>query len=64
MGSKGDDVKYLQTKLALFGYHVGGADGIFGVNTCNAVIDFQSDHGLVADGIVGSNTWAKIESIG
>ena len=64
MGSKGEDVKYLQQKLASYGYHVGGADGIFGVNTCNAVIEFQSDHGLVADGVVGIKTWEKIESIG
>ena len=63
MGSRGEDVKYLQQKLASFGYHVGGADGIFGVNTCNAVIEFQTDHKLHADGIVGVNTWAKIESI-
>lgn len=61
MGSRGDDVRYLQQKLASFGYHVGGTDGIFGVNTCNAVIEFQSDHGLVADGVVGAKTWAKID---
>lgn len=64
MGSKGDDVRYLQSKLTNLGYHVGGIDGIFGVNTCNAVIEFQSDYGLVADGIVGIRTWEKIESIG
>lgn len=64
MGSRGDDVRYLQSKLASFGYHVGGIDGIFGVNTCNAVIDFQTDHGLVADGIAGNKTWEKIESVG
>lgn len=63
MGSRGEDVKYLQQKLASLGYHVGGADGIFGVNTCNAVIEFQTDHNLHADGIVGAKTWAKIESI-
>lgn len=60
MGSRGDDVKYLQSRLVALGYHVGGIDGIFGVNTCNAVIDFQSDHGLHADGVVGVKTWAKI----
>ena len=63
MGSRGEEVKYLQSRLTSFGYHVGGVDGIFGVNTCNAVIEFQSDYGLVADGIVGKNTWAKIEEI-
>lgn len=63
MGSRGEDVKYLQQKLSSFGYHVGGIDGIFGVNTCNAVIDFQTDHKLHADGVVGDKTWAKIDSI-
>ena len=63
MGSRGEDVKFLQSKLASFGYHVGGIDGIFGVNTCNAVIDFQSDHGLVADGVVGNKTWEKLLTI-
>ena len=61
MGSVGIDVKFLQTKLTELGYHVGGIDGIFGVTTCNAVIEFQSDHGLVADGVVGAKTWAKID---
>ena len=60
MGSVGSDVKYLQTRLTALGYHVGGIDGIFGVNTCNAVIEFQSEHRLVADGVVGAKTWAKI----
>jgi len=63
MGSRGENVVYLQRKLTNLGYHVGGVDGIFGVNTCNAVIDFQTDHGLRSDGVVGDNTWAKLESI-
>lgn len=60
MGSVGSDVKYLQIKLTELGYHVGGIDGIFGVNTCNAVIDFQTNSGLQADGVVGEKTWAII----
>ena len=63
MGSKGEDVRYLQTRLVALGYHVGGIDGYYGVNTCNAVIEFQADHGLIADGIVGSKTWEKIENV-
>lgn len=61
MGSRGENVVYLQRKLTNLGYHVGGVDGIFGVNTCNAVIDFQTDQKLQADGVVGAKTWAKIE---
>ena len=60
MGSRGENVVYLQRKLTNLGYPVGGIDGIFGVNTCNAVIDFQIDNKLQADGVVGAKTWAKI----
>ena len=51
-------VKELQEFLEAFGYNVGssGADGWFGTDTKNALIDFQSNNGLDADGIVGSNT--------
>lgn len=35
-------------------------DGIFGVNTRAAVINYQKAKGLSADGIVGINTWAKL----
>lgn len=53
-GSKGNDVKYLQTKLKI------AADGDFGPKTHAAVVAFQKSHGLVADGIVGPKTWAAI----
>ena len=50
-GSKGDDVKKLQTALGLV------ADGSFGDKTDAAVKAFQKSKGLVADGIVGEKTW-------
>ena len=53
-GSTGKDVKTLQTVLHLY------PDGIFGKLTEEAVKEFQRSHGLVADGIVGEKTWAKI----
>lgn len=55
-GSRGNDVKHLQTYLHLM------ADGIFGPLTEEAVKEFQKSHGLVADGIVGAKTWAIIEA--
>ena len=47
-------MKTLQTVLHLY------PDGIFGKLTEEAVKEFQRSHGLVADGIVGEKTWAKI----
>ena len=56
-GSKGEDVKKLQSYLNLC------VDGIFGKMTEESVKQFQKDNGLVADGIVGSNTWDKLEQL-
>ena len=54
IGSKGEDVKKLQTKLDL------GSDGIFGPGTSAAVKKWQAKNGLGADGIVGDETWNKM----
>lgn len=54
VGSKGADVKYLQTALKVT------ADGIFGAGTKKAVVAFQKKNGLTADGIVGPVTWGKL----
>lgn len=56
MGSRGDEVVQLQQSLNNKGYYCGEADGIFGSKTLSAVKQFQNDHGLTADGIVGPNT--------
>lgn len=50
-GAKGDDVKLLQSLLPVT------ADGDFGPKTEAAVRALQSNHALVADGIVGPYTW-------
>lgn len=59
------DVKKLQVKLLALSYLVGktGADGIFGSGTHNAVWQFQKDHNLGVDGIVGKATWAKLDQL-
>ena len=54
IGSKGDDVKKLQSKLGL------GPDGIFGKGTEEAVKSFQTKSGLMPDGVVGEGTWSKM----
>lgn len=53
-GSRGEEVKTLQSKLNLI------ADGIFGPITEEAVKDFQKKNGLTVDGIVGPKTWEKL----
>jgi putative peptidoglycan binding protein len=53
-GSVGVAVKALQQALGI------PADAIFGRDTTKAVKDFQSKHGLTADGIVGPSTWSKL----
>jgi hypothetical protein len=55
MGDEGDDVEELQRALKLE-----PADGDFGPNTKQAVIDFQRKNGLKADGIVGAATRARL----
>ena len=59
-GSRGRFVRYLQFVLQVQGYNVGGVDGVFGTNTQNAVKAFQLANGLIDDGVVGPNTWNKI----
>ena len=53
-GSTGDYVKIAQRKLGVY------VDGKFGNNTKNAVIAFQDNKNLVADGIVGKLTWTEL----
>lgn len=59
-GSRGDDVKELQRLLTEEGFPCGAADGIFGKATKKAVIEYQNNKGLVADGIVGEKTWKAL----
>lgn len=53
-GSKGEEVKKLQSKLGL------AADGVFGAGTATAVKKWQTANGLTADGIVGPATLEKM----
>lgn len=55
-GSRGNEVRRIQTKLKQLGYYKGSVDGIFGTGTKNAVIAFQKNCGLTADGIAGPKT--------
>lgn len=55
LSSIGTDIVWLQGKFDIL------PDGLFGVSTHIAVVEFQGKHGLVTDGIVGKNTWKKLK---
>ena len=71
-GSKGDAVRDAQRALEARGYSVGagGVDGIFGIYTYRAVLNYQFDRSaeqfwaltypLAVDGIVGPQTWGRL----
>ena len=63
-GNKGADVIECQTMLTRLGYDIGscGIDGDFGRATEAAVKEFQSDHRLVVDGVVGVMTWNALDT--
>ena len=62
LGSEGSEVRALQTQLKKLGYLSGSVDGSFGVATQAAVIAFQQNNGLTADGKAGSATLSRIYS--
>jgi N-acetyl-anhydromuramyl-L-alanine amidase AmpD len=54
--AEGKDVETLQAKLGL------PVDGKFGPKTEARVREFQREHAMVPDGIVGPKTWAALDS--
>jgi putative chitinase len=56
LGASGEQVTELQSMLAAKGLEV-AADDQFGPATAAAVEQFQADQGLLADGVVGPQTW-------
>lgn len=55
-GSQGEEVRRVQKKLKELGYYNGAVDGVFGTATKNAVIAFQKNCGITADGVAGPKT--------
>ena len=55
------DVTKLQQRLKTLKLYTGAADGLFGTQTKAAVIKFQQNHALTADGVVGYETEASLE---
>jgi len=64
-GSRGVAVRLAQEWLINLGYQLPtyGADGIFGMETWDAVTRFQQDHDLTPDGIIGNDTLNKIKRL-
>ena len=59
-GSRGTEVRTIQTKLKRWGYYTGSVDGIYGKQTTAAVVSFQKKNGLTADGVCGEKTLAAL----
>lgn len=60
IGSQGEEVRQIQTKLTELGYFTSKIDGIYGEKTKAAVTRFQRDNGLTADGIAGTKTLSAL----
>lgn len=50
----------VQSLLATLGYYRAKVDGASGPTTLGAIKRFQSEHGLAADGVVGSKTTERL----
>ena len=59
-GMEDNAVTTVQQLLEARGYYTGDCDGIFGELTKRAVIAFQADKGLEADGEVCGKTWKTL----
>lgn len=59
-GSKGVYVLILQDALNALGYSTRTLDGVFGGNTNTALMSYQRENGLGADGVCGCGTWTRI----
>jgi len=63
---RGKEVSDVQTRLHALGHELGreGVDGYFGPRTQLALRTFQQQRGLLADGVLGANTWRELVEAG
>ncbi len=60
----GDDIAALQDRLSSLGYPCGRVDGVFGIETDDALRDFQRGVGLRPDGVAGPKTLRALAQLG
>ena len=63
-GDRSGEVADIQTRLRSLGMKVEDETGFFGASTKEAVRAFQQHRGVVADGMVGTNTWNELVESG
>jgi lipoprotein-anchoring transpeptidase ErfK/SrfK len=59
LGSRGEEIKAIQQKLNKYGYKL-VTDGIFGIKTQQAVLNFQKQNGLTVSGVADADTQRKL----
>jgi peptidoglycan hydrolase-like protein with peptidoglycan-binding domain len=62
VSSQGEAVKSLQLRLQQAGYYDGSVDGLYGLDTQQAVIAFQASAGLDQTGSLNDETWQKLQT--
>lgn len=60
----GVSAETVQKALKKAGYYDGNIDGKVGAKTKAAIENFQRDHNLKADGILGGKTWSALKNSG
>ena len=60
LGSRGASVRDLERRLATLRYALRGVDGIYGLDTYQAVLAFQKAEGLPWTGRVDASTWRRL----
>ena len=60
VGMTGNDVYALQERLIALRYLNGVADGVFGAETRDALVAYQKNNGLTADGTTNAATWRRL----
>ena len=55
------NARQVQSALKNAGYYKGKIDGKVGDMTKSAISNFQKDHGLKIDGLLGQKTWSELK---